>query len=404
MKTIFDRIVLLLTGFALFLVGLALVDFLLHPLAGDYNFHSSLFRALVMLVFIPLTLLVGFLIIRRVPGNVVGPLLILWSGYVAYFSIREAIGPVLFAIFYYYNLVVGWDALFLMIMHFPNGKIHPPGLSPWIYRLLGINILLTSLIFFSQDLFQVPSRMANPFYLPALHAQAQLILGLGLLIFLPILAMALVSPVLQYRKGSRLERQQIKWLALFAGFSVIYTILGLIAYPLLTGGLVMNPGNNLFAVLFYIMNGLFPPFAIGMAVLRYRLWDIDLLIRRTLVYSILTVVLTLVYFGSVVSLQELSQLITGQNRSPAATVLSTLAIAALFTPLRRRIQESIDRRFYRQKYNAERVLTDFSAALRDQVELDHLKSSILGVVEETVQPTHASLWLREVNPRRVNDG
>jgi hypothetical protein len=219
--------------------------------------------------------------------------------------------------------------------------------------------------------------------------------------------MALVSPVLRYRKGSPRERQQIKWLALFAGFFVLYTLLGLIAYPLLTGGKVMNPGTGLFAVFFYLTTGLFPPLSIGVAVLRYRLWDIDILIRRTLVYSTLTVVLTLIYFGSVVLLQGLFQLITSQNQPPVATVISTLTIAALFIPIRRRIQTFIDRRFYRQKYNAERVLAAFSSTLRDEVELEHLTNSILGVARETMQPEHASLWLREVNlqPRgqRVSD-
>jgi hypothetical protein len=240
--------------------------------------------------------------------------------------------------------------------------------------------------------------MANPFYLPALGKQADLILRLGLLFFSPILVLALVSPVLRYRKGSPRERQQIKWLALFAGFTVLYTLLGLIAYPLLTGGPVMNPGNGLSAVFFYLITGLFPPLAIGVAVLRHRLWDIDLLIRRTVVYSFLTVILTLVYFGSVVVLQTLFTTVIG-HQSPAAIVLSTLAIAALFTPLRRRIQTFIDRRFYRQKYNAEKVLTAFSTTLREEVDLDSLTNSIQGVVKETMQPAHVSLWLRDVNFR-----
>jgi hypothetical protein len=216
----------------------------------------------------------------------------------------------------------------------------------------------------STDAFQVPSRLANPFYLPALQKGAGLVLGLGLLFGCPIWILALVSPVLRYRKGSLLERQQIKWLGLFGGSIIIYTFLDLIAYPLLTGGEVMNPGNNLFAMFIYLITGLSPPLAIGMTVLHCRLWDIDLLIRRTLVYSILTAILTLIYFGSVVSLQALFQLITRQHQPPIATALSTLTIAALFTPLRRRIQERVDHRFYRQKYNAEQVLANFSTTLR----------------------------------------
>lgn len=393
MKRLFDRIVLILNGVALTLVGIALVDFILHPWAGDYTFNSPAFRALAILVLTPFTLLVGFLIIRRVPGNIVGPLLIVWSGTVAYGSIREDIAPVLLSVFYYYDLVFGWLAMFLMILHFPNGEIHPPGAGRWIYRLLGFNIFINSFIFLSTDPLQIPSQMSNPFFLPVLQEYAQFILVAGLLLFIPILVLALISPVLRFRRGNPLERQQIKWLALFAGVNAIYVLLGLIAYPLLTGGEVMNPGTGTFGFLFYTVNGLLPPAAIGISILRYHLWDIDLFIRRTLVYSILTVTLTLVYFGSVAVLQELFQRLTGESQSSIVTVLSTLAIAALFTPLRRYIQERIDRRFYRRKYNAERVLAAFSASLRDKVDMDSLEKSILEVVKETMQPASSTLWL-----------
>jgi hypothetical protein len=396
MKTIFYRIVLLIDGMALALVGLALVDFLFHPLAPDSTFNSPIFRAVVMLVLTPLTLLVGFLIMRRVPGNVVGPLLIAWSGSVVYNAVREGIGPVPFALFSYYNIAYGWLALFLMMLHFPNGKIHPASWTPWIYRLLGINVVYVNLIFFSFATFQIPSQMANPFYIPALVKQADLILRLGFLGFVPLLVLALVSPVLRYRQGSHLERQQIKWLALFAVVIIPYTILGLILFPLLTGGDVMNPGDNLFGIFFFIIVGLFPAIAIGVAVLRHRLWDIDIIIHRTLVYSILTVSLTVVFFGSVALLQSLFTTVIG-HQSPAAIVISTLAIAVLVTPLRRGIQERIDRRFYRHKYDAEQVLANCGMTLRDEADLERLTDSILGVVEETMQPTKASLWVRKAD-------
>jgi hypothetical protein len=391
MKNSFGRIVLLLDGVALSLCALALADFLLHPLAADFTFHSILFRAVSMLVFTPFTLLVGFLIIRRVPGNVVGPLLILWSGTIAYGSIREEIGPVPFAIFAFYEIAVGWFALILMVLHFPDGKIYPSVAAPWVYRLLGISILLNSLIFFSGASLQ--GQVANPFYMSALQKLNELITWLSILIFTPSLVLTLVSPVLRYQKGSLLERQQIKWLALFGGILFAYTILGFIAYPLITGGQMMSRENSLSSLLFFIFISLFPSLAIGVAVLRYRLWDIDLLIRRTLAYSILTVILTLVYFGSVVSLQALFQLITRQHQSPIVTMLSTLTIVGLFTPLRRRIQARVDHRFYRQKYNADQVLANLSTTLREEVNLDQLANSILEVAEETMQPVHVSLWL-----------
>ena len=130
MKKIFDRFVLFLNGVALLLCGVALVDFLLHPLAVDMNFNSSIYRAASVLLLMPLTLLVGFLVIRRVPGNIVGPLLIVWSGTVAFFSIHEGIGAVPIAIFLYYDIAFGWLGLFLMVAHFPDGPDLPAWRSP----------------------------------------------------------------------------------------------------------------------------------------------------------------------------------------------------------------------------------------------------------------------------------
>jgi hypothetical protein len=136
------------------------------------------------------------------------------------------------------------------------------------------------------------------------------------------------------------------------------------------------------------------PVSIGMAMLRAQLWEIDRLINRVLVYGSLTATLALVYVGSVVLLQQLLRRLTGQT-SPLAIVASTLAMAALFQPLRRRLQTTIDRRFYRRKYDAARILAAFSAHLRDEVDLDRLTSQLVTVVEETLQPVQVSLWLRD---------
>ena len=134
---------------------------------------------------------------------------------------------------------------------------------------------------------------------------------------------------------------------------------------------------------------------LGFAILRFRLWDIDILINRTLVYLMLTISLALIYFGLVIGLGALVRLFTGQiAQSPVVIVVSTLAIAAFFQPLRRRIQAIIDRRFYRRKYDAAKTLEAFSVTLRTETDLDRLSEQLVAVVEETMQPAHVSLWLR----------
>jgi hypothetical protein len=400
MKKIFDRIVFFFSGIALVLYGFAFVDFLLHPLAKDAIFQSNLFRPIVTLLIVPLTLLVGFLIIRRVPGNVVGPLLIVWSASMSFVSIRQGINPWVLALYTYFD-IYGWLALFLMILHFPDGRIYPRAASPWIYLFAGFMSFPFIFMFLSWATFPESNQVANPFFLPVLGNQSDLIAILTALIYSPLLITGIVLPLLRYRKGNKLERQQLKLLALFAGVFTVYALLGFFAYPLLVGRPIeVNPGNNLFGMIFYITAGLLPALSIGVAVLRYRLWDIDLVIRRTLVYSILTVSLTLVYFGSVVVLQSLFNTVIGRQ-SPAAIVLTTLMIAALFTPFRRLIQTVIDRRFYRKKYDTERVLASFSATLSEKVDLDQLTNSILVVVEETMQPAQLSMWLRDGQRPRI---
>jgi hypothetical protein len=136
------------------------------------------------------------------------------------------------------------------------------------------------------------------------------------------------------------------------------------------------------------------PAAIAIAILRYRLYDIDVIIRKTLLYGALTGLLALVYFGSVVLLQGLFEALTGQS-SPIVIVISTLLIAALFIPLRRRLQRAIDRRFFRQKYDAQQVLAQFAKTARDEVELEALTAELARVTRETVQPESLTIWLRE---------
>jgi hypothetical protein len=136
------------------------------------------------------------------------------------------------------------------------------------------------------------------------------------------------------------------------------------------------------------------PLGLGVAVLRYRLWDIDVIIRRTLAYSALTAVLGLAYLGSVLVLQGVFQAVTGERQGELVTVLSTLAIAALFGPVRQRVQMAIDKRFFRRKYDAARILAGFGANVRDEVDLERLSGHLIGVVAETMQPASVGLWLK----------
>jgi hypothetical protein len=196
------------------------------------------------------------------------------------------------------------------------------------------------------------------------------------------------SMLARLRHAGRVERQQIKWFAYATTVSISGVVLKNTVFPALGGTWVWWVGLVLTTV------GLAgSPVAMGLAILRYRLYEIDLLINRTLVYGSLTATLAAVYLGGVVLLQYAFRTLTGEG-SQLAVVASTLVIAALFVPLRRRIQSFIDRRFYRRKYDAARTLEAFSTKLRDETDLDSLREDLVGVVEETMQPSHVSLWLR----------
>jgi len=208
---------------------------------------------------------------------------------------------------------------------------------------------------------------------------------------------AVFSLLVRLRRAVGVERQQLKWLAYAAGGVAISSILILTTIALDTPRWYEWVAN---AILVAVPPGV--PIAIGIAILRYRLYDIDRIINRTLVYGSLTGALALVYFGGVTVTQALFRNITGQEQLPQlVVVVSTLLIAALFTPLRRRIQSFIDRRFYRSKYDARKTLEAFSARLRDETDLDALSDELAGVVRETMQPAHVSIWLRpDEAPRR----
>ena len=210
--------------------------------------------------------------------------------------------------------------------------------------------------------------------------------------FALVVAILLMQSYRYWRVSTRVQRQQTKWVVLAL---VVVIVIGTIP-PLLVpslaqaGTLGALSETSAFTLVLVLI-----PISIGISILRYRLWDIDLIINRTLVYSALTALLTLIYLGLILILQALTEALTGQvGDHPILIVGSTLVIAALFQPLRRRIQNMIDRRFYRRKYDATKTLEAFSATLRNEVDLSQLSEHLLNVVQETMQPAHVTLWLR----------
>jgi hypothetical protein len=204
-----------------------------------------------------------------------------------------------------------------------------------------------------------------------------------------LVMVAVISLIVRLRRARELERQQIKW---FVYATVLMSSGGILTYPVSEA--IGSVSLKWISFVPFIIGVVSIPISMGIAILRYRLYDIDIIINRTLVYGTLTVMLATAYFGCVPATQAITQTLTGQERLPqVAIVVSTLVIAALFNPLRRRIQSFIDRRFYRRKYDARKTLEAFSAKLRDATDLKALNSELVGVVRETMQPAHVSLWL-----------
>ncbi|NTU63786.1 MAG: hypothetical protein HGB05_10390 [Chloroflexi bacterium] len=256
---------------------------------------------------------------------------------------------------------------------FPTGQFVPKW-SCWLAVAYGL------MFFFIQFLPQSPLDVNQS------GAAAGLIGGSFLMSFV------LAQVYRYFRVSNAIERQQTKWVVFAVGVGVI----------LFLGALLMvlaRPDGSQRITQYWFLTSLgfaalsyFLPIAIGIAILRYRLFDIDVIIRKTLVYTVLTALLALIYFGGVVLVQQLTRSITAS--SDLAIAVSTLIIAALFFPLRRRVQNAIDRRFYRRKYDAAKTLAAFGVTVRDEVELEKLTAELLNVVNETMQPESISLWLK----------
>ncbi len=397
---------------------LASVAFFVLARAGQAEAPSSLVtsRSIIdLLVSVPFLAfpVVGALIASRRPHNAIGWICLavgfLWMllGLFDFYSVYGLAKPgsvpfpvVIYALVEWLWLpTVGLLAIYLVLL-FPDGRLPSRRWRPLAWLSGAVIVLLGVDSVLAPGPLTDLEGVRNPFGLEGAPwlVDAEIVL---LLLFVACILASAVSLILRYRHSGGEVRQQIKWIALaglFVGL-LLSTVLGLIIVSEVmrgSGGPTPLWLQGLLFVMLLSFAGV--PVAIGVAVLKYRLYDIDVVINRALVYGSLTATLVLVYVASVASLQAALRALTGQE-STLAIVASTLAIAALFSPLRRRVQSFVDRRFYRRKYDAVKTLAAFNARLRDETELETLSGEVVGVVKETMQPAHVGLWLREPQAR-----
>jgi hypothetical protein len=309
-----------------------------------------------------MALLVSLMLMSFGPGSISnGVRFSQWFG--------PAVAPHVSSLFDVINLTI----LVLIFFLFPTGRFVPRWTRWFIFIVIGIEIVII-----------IIPRFTAPEPLIDIYNYS----------FLGTLLSLVIAQVYRYRRVSTpAQRQQTKWVVYSLVVSITSVVALLVIFQPLPGSLLssLDIVANLLLTLI--------PISFAIAMLRYRLWDIDIIINRTLVYGSLTAILALVYFGLIFGLQFLLRGIINQNND-VAIVVSTLAIYALFQPLHNSIQRAIDRRFYRRKYNAAKTLEAFSATLRSEVDLSQLREHLLNVVQETMQPAHVSLWLRESDKGR----
>jgi hypothetical protein len=344
---------------------------------------------------------VGALVASRRPANPVGWLLSLWavavsaSTFTALYAVyallaRDGTLPAgeasAWITAWILPVVIGLQISYLLL--FPTGRL-PGRRWRWLAWLTGTFVVVGVITsaFAPDPYLGALGPIRNPLGIDGFAGVWTAVL----VTMVPLLYGATaLSVMVRLRRSVGVERQQLKWFAYAVAVYAAATALNVAAVG------VDGPRSfELTVAAIFAAAGTLITVSIGIAILRYKLFDIDRIINRTLVYGALTVTLALLYFGGVTATQALLRALTGQQQQPQLVVVaSTLLIAALFNPLRRRIQEFIDRRFYRRKYDASKTLEEFSAKLRNETDLGALSGDILAVVHESMQPEHASLWLR----------
>ena len=280
----------------------------------------------------------------------------------------------------------------LLLLLFPDGRLPSRRWRPVAWLATGaLGAIPVSLALIPGRVQDYP--VANPLGIPGAKPALDMIVGIALVALLVAVLLSITSLVFRYRSASSVQRQQLKWLLFSVGFVAALLLASVVIEAV--GGQSADAGeiSNLLSTT--ALSSV--PLAIGIAMLRHRLYDIDVLINRALVYGGLTAILGLAYLSIVFGLQQLLSPVA--QESDLAIAASTLAVAALFRPARRRVQAFIDRRFYRRRFNAQQTLDGFSARLRDEVDLGALSDQLVDVVRDTMQPAHVSLWLRAETER-----
>jgi hypothetical protein len=334
---------------------------------------------------------VGMLLVRRTPENVIGwlfcavgplfGLMIAGQAYVENYILEEGVSggladSILWVATWTGPIAYSLITAFLLLL-FPTGRLLSRRWRATSWLAAGSVTLLVVGSMLARELDDY-EQLENPYAVGGAFEQmlsASRTVG-GIVLSISVL-LAGFSLIVRFRRSKGVERQQLKWMAFAASLLFVSQASWFVSEELAQ----LLTGLSFIAL----------PIAVCIAILRYRLYDIDLIINRTLVYGGLTALLAATYFGIVVLLQGL---VPGAGDSDLTIAGSTLAVAALFRPLRARVQGFIDRRFYRRKVDAQRTLESFSSRLRDDVDLDHLSRDLLGVVRDTMQPEHASLWMR----------
>jgi hypothetical protein len=381
-----------LAAAAVVLVALTRIGTAYEP---DQSLLSSLADAPITLAYV----VVGVVLTLKRPANLVGWALLLAGAGGLLGGVGEAYGELAVLARPEAGLPAGaaaaaigpgsWTPLiagvFLLLVTFPSGTIGPGRKRRWVVSVLAAFAAVWVLLTLSPDLEAPLDNVENPLAVPGSKALVSLAIPFIAGGLLSVVA-AGVDLVRRFRRSRGIERQQFTWLAASGGLLVVtLPFAAAFNYARVTG-------------LVFTLELIALPISVGIAVLRYRLYEIDVIIRRTLVYGALTAVLAGTYAGVVLGLQAVFSSFAGGSN--LAVAVSTLIVATLFLPARRRTQSLVDRRFYRRRYDARQTLEAFGVRLREEVELETLRGDLLGVVGETMEPAHVSVWLRSAPPHR----